>query len=456
MSVNFKFIGALTVAILLASCASKPVNMPAISSNASSTAEIEKTEHLISEAKQQQVDVLSPKNFQAAERSLAKAKKMKEKNKDNAEINEELAYAQGFLMDAKDKSQISNLSLKDITVAREGALNASAPELLPKEWKKAEKDLESVTKKIEKGNLTAAEKEGAEIISQYRDLEIQAVQKSNLGVAAENIEKAKKDGAQKKSPKSWELALMKYDNASKIIIANPKNSAAIRSAASDATRESVHLTEVVRKVKAGNSEELVLMAEAQRRQIGSLRQEATSTEKELATTEKELATTEQELATAEQQKLSLAKRQNELQKSEEILKTAENLRRQFRPGEAEVFVEQGKVMLRLKGLQFPSNQATLGPKNQAFLNRVESALQDVDVSRVTVEGHTDATGNPDKNAILSEKRAQSVEQYLTAKGSLKQDQVHSVGVGSDKPISDNNTARGRSENRRIDLVIETQ
>ena len=96
MSVNFKFIGALTVAILLASCASKPVNMPAISSNASSTAEIEKTEHLISEAKQQQVDVLSPKNFQAAERSLAKAKKMKEKNKDDAEINEELAYAQAF------------------------------------------------------------------------------------------------------------------------------------------------------------------------------------------------------------------------------------------------------------------------------------------------------------------------------------------------------------------------
>ncbi|KYG65517.1 hypothetical protein AZI86_00100 [Bdellovibrio bacteriovorus] len=446
---NTKFLIALAATALLAACASKPVNMPAISENASASAEIQKTEQMINEARQQQVDVLSPKNFTQAEKHLAKAKVMQEKEKPNAKIIEELSYAQGFLADAKGKSEISALSMKDITTAREGALQARASEILPKEWRGAEKDLESVTKKIEKGNLSKADKEGSEIIAKYRELEIKSVEKAHLGVAAANIEKAKKDKADKKAPKTWGLAVMKYDNATKIIASNPKNTEAIRAAATDATKESVRLNDILGKVNAGNSEDLVLTAERQQRQIGTLRKGASQTASELAMTE-------EELASAARQNQALAAKQSELQKSQDALKTAATLREQLKPTEAEVFVDQNKVKVRLKALRFPSNQSALGPKNQAFLNKVESALQGINVSRVTVEGHTDATGDADKNAVLSEKRAQSVEQYLTAKGGLKSDQVQAVGLGSEQPISDNNTARGRAENRRIDLVIETE
>lgn len=451
-----QFIIMVAATAMLAACASKPVNMPAISENASASTEIQKTEQMINEARQKQVDVLSPKNFNQAEKHLAKAKTLHEKEKPNAKVLEELAYAQGFLADAEGKSQISSLSMKDITTAREGALNARAPEVMPEEWRTAEKDLEAVTRKIEKGDISKADKEGSEIISKYRELEIKSVQRTNLGVAAQNIEKAKKDKADKKAPKTWGLAMMKFENASKIIATNPKNTEAIRAASTDATKESVRLNDILGKVNAGNSEDLVLMAERQQRQIGTLRQGVSQTENELATTEKELATTEDELAAKARQNELLAKRQSELQKSQDALKTAATLREQLKPTEAEVFVEQDKVKVRLKALRFPSSQSSLGPKNQAFLNKVESALQGINVTRVTVEGHTDATGNADKNALLSEKRAQSVEQYLTTKGTLKSDQVQAIGMGSEQPISDNNTARGRAENRRIDLVIETQ
>lgn len=447
------FFALLTVTAIMAACASKPVNMPSIPSTANATTEIENTERMLHEARQNQVDVLSPKNFTAAERSFEKAKKMKDKDKPNEKILEELAYAQGFLMDAQAKSEISTTSMKAITAARSDALKANAPTLLPKEWRQAEKELESITKKIEKGDLTKADKEGAEITALYKELEIKAVQRAHLGVAAENIEIARRVGAEKKAPKTWNMAMMKFENASKVIVTNPKNTEIIRSAASDATRESVHLTDVISKVNAGNSEDLVLMTERQQRQIGSLRSVASTTEKELATTEQELAA---KSASEEKQRQTLAQREQELQKSQELLKTAETLRRQFKPTEADVFVDEGKVMVRLKALQFPPSQATLGPKNQAFLKKVDSALQNIEVGRVRVEGHTDATGNPDKNAILSEKRAQSVEQYLTAKGTLSADQVEAVGVGSEKPISDNSTVRGRAQNRRIDLVIETE
>lgn len=439
-----RFLVTLAATAFVVACASKPTSRPSLSASANATNEIATTERMIEDARQQQIDVLSPRNFKDAEKSLAKAKKMKEKDKSNESIIEELADAQGWLQDAKAKAEVARASMKDITTAREDAMRAGAPQHLEKEWRKTEKDLEQITKKIEGGDLKLADREGAEITARYKDLEIQAVQRAHLGLAKDNIDKSIKQGADKKAPKSLGMAKMKFDNANKIIIANPKNNEAIRQAAADATRESVHLVDVTQKVNAGNSEDLVLMAERQQRQISGLRSEYSSTEKELATTQEQ----------KEALQGRAAQTAAELEKTQNALKTADRLRQQFRPNEAEVFVDGGKIMVRLKALQFPSAQAQLGPKNQAFLQRVQAALKDVDASKITVEGHTDATGNPDKNMELSERRAQSVEQYLA--NNLKETELEAVGVGSDKPISDNNTARGRAENRRIDLVVETQ
>ncbi len=446
-----RFLVTLAATAFLAACASKPTAMPSISSSANATNEIANTERMINEARDQQVDVLSPENFTDAEKSLAKAKKMKDKEKSNDKILAELAISQGWLQDAKNKADVSRTSMKSITTARADATRAGAPQVLPKEWKAADKELEKITAKIEKGDLTRADKEGNEITARYKELEILAVQRANLGIANDNIQNAKKDGADKRAPKSFALANMKYDNANKLIIADPKNSEAIRRASEDATRESVRLLDVTKKVNAGNSEDLVLMAERQQRTISGLRTEYSSTEQALSQTEKELSVTAQEKQALQGKAEQTAA---ELQKTQEALKTADSIRKQFKPNEAEVFVEGGKITVRLKALQFQSAKANLGPKNQAFLKRVETALIDVDPSKVTVEGHTDATGDAQKNATLSEQRAQTVEKYLSA--NLKETELNAVGMGSDKPISDNNTARGRAENRRIDLVIETQ
>ncbi|WP_374030675.1 OmpA family protein [Bdellovibrio bacteriovorus] len=439
VSRTHKILASVAVAGFIAGCASKPPNVQPISSSANPTAEIEKTEAMISEARSKQIDVLSPENFTDATKALEKAKQKKEKDKPNADILEQVAYSRAWLNEANTRAEIARTSMRQITDAREGAMKAGAPKLYPKEWDKAGKDLEKITVAIEKGNLSPADKRGDEIISRYRDLEIMSVTKAYLGTAKDNLDTAKKAGADKNAPKSFGMAAMKYENAEKLIKADPRNPAVIARASQDATRESQHLMEVTRKVNAGNSEDLVLMAERQQRTISTLRNEYSSAEQELQTVQSE----------AERQRM-------ELERQQALLSRAQALRSQLKPNEAEVFTENGKLMVRLKGLQFPTAQSNLGPKNQALLKKVEGALAGVTPSKVIVEGHTDNVGSAEANRVLSEKRAQSVQNFLVSQGTLPADKVESVGMGYDNPIGNNNTAAGRAQNRRIDLVIETE
>lgn len=102
------------------------------------------------------------------------------------------------------------------------------PAFILKNGKKAGDELEDITAAIEKGNLSPSEKKGNDLTARYRDLETMSVTKANLGIADENIKSAKKDKADKNAPKSWDLAIMKYNNAEKMIKSDPRNTEAIR------------------------------------------------------------------------------------------------------------------------------------------------------------------------------------------------------------------------------------
>lgn len=448
---------ALTFALtLVAGCASKPPSYETISSSANPSTEIERTDEMLRDAKDRQVDVLSPENFTDASKALEKAKKQKDKGKANEKILESVAYSRGWLKEANEKAEISQTSLKDVTDARGGALRAGTPTLFTHEWNRAEDELAEISTAIEKGNLTPAEKRGDKLITKYRELERRSIIKAQLGKAEDNIKLAKKDGAEKRAPKSYEIAQMKYDNAERLINSDPRNLEAIRRASEDATQESVHLTDVTRKVKAGNTEDLVLVSERQQRTISSLRSEQTSTEKELAQSQGQLEQSQSQLDAAARERMAMAERQSQLEKEKNLSATADEIRKQFKPSEAEVYTEGGKLMVRLRALQFASNKAEIAPKNVALLKKVQTALNNVEASKITVEGHTDSSGDLEKNKALSEKRAEAVEKYLVKNGVVAENKVEAVGVGPEKPISDNATPQGRAQNRRIDLVIETE
>ena len=72
-----------------------------------------------------------------------------------------------------------------------------------------------------------------------------------------------------------------------------------------------------------------------------------------------------------------------------------------------------------------------------------------------MEGGTDSVGAADYNYGLSERRADSVIQYLAAKHNIPAHKIYLVGLGKDKPVEDNKTREGRAKNRRVDVRLMT-
>ena len=86
---------------------------------------------------------------------------------------------------------------------------------------------------------------------------------------------------------------------------------------------------------------------------------------------------------------------------------------------------------------------------------VEILKQNMHINKLRIEGHTDNEGAEKVNKKLSQKRAESVMNYLVEKG-ISSDRLEALGFGSEKPLASNRTKRGRSSNRRVEFTIIEQ
>lgn len=103
-------------------------------------------------------------------------------------------------------------------------------------------------------------------------------------------------------------------------------------------------------------------------------------------------------------------------------------------------------------LLFATDSSSLRPDLQADLRAVSQNLVQYPNSTIQIVGHTDNTGSAAYNQSLSERRAGAVAQVLIANG-VPSNRVSSYGVGLTQPVASNDTAQGRAQNRRVDIVI---
>jgi OOP family OmpA-OmpF porin len=107
--------------------------------------------------------------------------------------------------------------------------------------------------------------------------------------------------------------------------------------------------------------------------------------------------------------------------------------------------------LLAENIEFATGSAEIPPQHHPRLDEIARALVE-DRLRVRVVGHTDNTGTPDGNLVLSRERAESVCRYLIGRGVPSADLVPE-GVGQSQPIASNDTPEGRQLNRRIAFVL---
>jgi OOP family OmpA-OmpF porin len=106
----------------------------------------------------------------------------------------------------------------------------------------------------------------------------------------------------------------------------------------------------------------------------------------------------------------------------------------------------------LKGVNFESNSDQLRAGSSAVLDDVVATLKKYPEIQFVVEGHTDSAGSAEYNEGLSQRRAQTVYDYLADAG-IAENRMSAIGKGEAQPIADNATAEGRAENRRVVLSV---
>ncbi|MGB5245506.1 MAG: OmpA family protein, partial [Woeseia sp.] len=109
------------------------------------------------------------------------------------------------------------------------------------------------------------------------------------------------------------------------------------------------------------------------------------------------------------------------------------------------------IVKTLDGLTFETNSAELTLYARRILDNVAEDMRAAPGNTVRVHAHTDSRGSDEYNRELSERRANSVEEYLVASG-IAQSRVASQGYGETQPVASNETVEGRARNRRVELI----
>lgn len=130
---------------------------------------------------------------------------------------------------------------------------------------------------------------------------------------------------------------------------------------------------------------------------------------------------------------------------------ADELQRQIDVLQAEA-TDRGLVVT-LGDVLFESGQADLKAGATGNLDKLVAFLNKYPDRTVKIEGHTDNVGSNDANQILSQRRAESVKNYLTQQGVAAQ-RLATSGYGETQPLADNLSGSGRQQNRRVEVIIE--
>lgn len=120
------------------------------------------------------------------------------------------------------------------------------------------------------------------------------------------------------------------------------------------------------------------------------------------------------------------------------------------PEVAAAIVEE--VIEAAKGVNFEKNKSVLTNTSFVNLDKIVAILSKNPELKVDIEGHTDNTGSAERNAFLSQQRADVCKKYLVSKG-ISESRISSVGYGDIKPIADNSTEEGRAQNRRTEFIL---
>lgn len=118
---------------------------------------------------------------------------------------------------------------------------------------------------------------------------------------------------------------------------------------------------------------------------------------------------------------------------------------------AKEMFEKGRATINI---EFDTGKALVKTKYHDEIKKFADVMREHPDLKVVIEGHTDGIGNKALNQRLSQKRAESVKDYMVKKFGIDESRLSATGYGMTKPIASNKTAKGKQKNRRVEAVVD--
>jgi len=411
---------------------------------------------ILEKVKTEEAEILAPAAYKLAQ----------EKHQDYIKDNKnDVNGVVGLYQEALKKVEAVKQSIPDLLVARIDAIKVGA-NLETLQFKDAEEDLLDITTDLEaKGKLNKSKSE--KLTLKYRSIELTLIKDKYLKESKKSLDECLKLGGMELAPKTMKEAKTYYNEVHALIEKDRYNDKVIEPRSKEAqfmAQRALSIILDIKKMNTESKEETVLRYEKLFENISKTLEIADIRNKSFFEQQEEINEYIHSLFKAgrninvektqmNEQLTSLKEVVGELSKKEKIRNIITDVQKELTLSEAEIYQQEERLIIRLTGLKFVSGQADLNEDHQIFLAKVGEVIKKLGKSVVIVEGHTDALGNETVNQELSTTRANVVRDFLISKTYLANDLSSSAGFGDTRPIASNKTALGRSQNRRVDLVI---
>ena len=445
---------------------------------------IEEMNKSANKAEKLSANILSSRNYEKAsrykERTLSSSRSVKYicQNAQRAIESYELAY---------QISQLASIELKETIQRRSDAIKVESEKKYLKDWDKIERKFLQAIKSLENGNIKKAQELNTIASKEFSDIELKSIKDNYLFAARSKIILAKKEKADRFAPITLSEANVFLSRAeSDLENKRYENQSARKNAelSIERSEHAIFLTKLIQSVDEDqlSIEQLIIQSEKNLERIASsadiyplmtngyepltqslslfidtlkrdklyLEQDQKDNLIQIADMEEEIRNLDKMLGGATEEKERLIQ---SIEAQARVKEQFERVERIFNTNEARVFRENNNVILRLIGITFESNESKVMTKNIPLLTKVEKAIDVYPNSEIIIEGHTDSQGDDQLNQNLSQKRADSMKQYMINAMLIPNFRIIATGYGETKPIANNETSLGRQKNRRIDIVI---
>jgi outer membrane protein OmpA-like peptidoglycan-associated protein len=348
-------------------------------------------------------------------------------------------------------------ALRDARLALQDAHDAGAPELATEMFNRATNDLSLAQREWNAGHESTAMHYAQIADSEARDAEYRA-----RGVRAEQAvttQRTRRLGLEATLREAEERAIAARAHSE----AERQRLEAEMHAREEQARLQSELQTREAQQRAAEEREKDLQAqlEAERQRSAEQQRQAEIDDLKAQVEQQTKAAEEARRAAADQNaRLEEARRQEEERRraaeetAQKQLQAQSDLVVRLQQLEKSTHVESRGIVVTLPGsIYFATNRSDLQPGIRARLADIGKALASAPDRHIVVEGHTDSTGRAEYNLKLSQLRAESVKAVLLGNG-VDPGRIETQGYGATKPVADNATPSGRSQNRRVEIVVQ--